>query len=213
MSRGLLVIVSSPSGAGKTTLCHRLIRDFTELRFSVSYTTRKPRAGERDGVDYHFVDLPTFQGMAAEGRFAEWAQVHGNCYGTPSAAVADALEGGHDVLFDIDWQGGEQLRVKFPDDAVMIWVLPPSLAVLEQRLRGRATDTPAVIERRLATAKQELLHYDQYDYLVVNDELERAYLSVKSIYVAAHHTTRRQVERARDLLAELRSTFPAGDSS
>ena len=213
MSRGLLVIVSSPSGAGKTTLCHRLIREFPELRFSVSYTTRKPRSGERDGIDYHFVDVPTFERMAAEGKFAEWARVHGNSYGTPSAAVAEALEDGHDVLFDIDWQGGKQLRAKFPEDAVMIWVLPPSLAVLEQRLRGRATDTPAVIERRLATAKQEVMHYDLYDFLVVNDELERAYLSVKSIYVAAHHTTARQEGRARRLLAELGSTSPGGDSS
>jgi guanylate kinase len=210
MSRGLLVIVSSPSGAGKTTLCHRLIREFPELRFSVSYTTRRPRAGEQDGVDYRFVDLVTFERMAADGMFAEWAQVHGNCYGTPSAAVAQALENGHDVLFDIDWQGGGQLRTKFPDDAVMIWVLPPSLAVLEQRLRGRATDAPAVIERRLATAKEEVQHYELYDFLVVNDELERAYLSVKSIYVAAHHTTKRQEARARRLLAELGSPGAAG---
>jgi guanylate kinase len=206
MLRGLLVIVSSPSGAGKTTLCHRLIREFPELRFSVSYTTRRPRAGEQDGVDYHFVDLATFERMAADGMFAEWAQVHGNCYGTPSAAVAQALENGHDVLFDIDWQGGGQLL----DDAVMIWVLPPSLAVLEQRLRGRATDAPAVIERRLATAKQEVQHYDLYDFLVVNDELERAYLAVKSIYVAAHHTTKRQEARARRLLTELGSPGSAG---
>jgi guanylate kinase len=205
MARGLLVIVSSPSGAGKTTLCTRLQREFPRLFFSVSYTTRPPRAGERDGVDYHFVDADSFERMAAAGDFAEHARVHGNRYGTPRAAVAEALDGGRDVLFDIDWQGGAQLKHKFPDDAVMIWVLPPSLAVLEQRLRGRATDSPAVIEQRQATAKQELLHYELYDYLVVNQELDAAYLSVKSIYVAAHHITRRQRGAAEALLAEVRA--------
>jgi guanylate kinase len=203
MPRGLLVIVSSPSGAGKTTLCAKLMREFPDLVFSVSYTTRPPRAGERDGIDYCFVDAATFDRMAAAGEFAEHAQVHGNRYGTPRAAVAEALERGHDVLFDIDWQGGAQLKHKFPDDAVMIWVLPPSLAVLAQRLRGRATDASPVIERRLATAKKELAHYDLYDYLVVNQDLERAYLSVKSIYVAAHHTIARQRHAAEALLAEL----------
>jgi guanylate kinase len=203
MPRGLLVIVSSPSGAGKTTLCNRLTRDFPELRFSVSYTTRAPRHGEKEGVDYHFVDGATFERMVAAGEFAEWAYVHGNRYGTPRSAVAEALEGGRDVLFDIDWQGGEQLRSRFPDDAVMIWVLPPSLRVLEQRLRGRATDEPAVIDRRLETAKLELQHYGSYDYIVVNDELEPAYVSVRSIYVAAHHTMRRQEALAQKLLVEL----------
>jgi guanylate kinase len=200
MSRGLLVIVSSPSGAGKTTLCHRLLREFPDkLKFSVSVTTRKPRAGERDGVDYTFVDPDRFQQMVTAGEFAEWAEVHGNRYGTLHSAVAEALEGGKDVLFDIDWQGGEQLKGKFADDAVMIWVLPPSLAVLEERLRRRATDTPEVIERRLAMAKKELEHYTLYDYLVTNDDLEQAYLSVKSIYVAAHHTLRRARDHAERL--------------
>jgi guanylate kinase len=203
MPRGLLVIVSSPSGAGKTTLCNRLQAEFPDLAFSVSYTTRRPRANEIEGVHYHFVDESTFARMAAAGEFAEHARVHGNNYGTPRSAVADALERGRDVLFDVDWQGGEQLKGRFPDDAVMIWVLPPSLPVLEQRLRGRATDAPEVIEARLAMAKQELQHYGSYDFLVVNDELERAYLSVKSIYVAAHHTTARQAGAARALLAAL----------
>lgn len=203
MSRGLLVIVSSPSGAGKTTLCHRLTAEFPALGFSVSVTTRRPRAGERDGVDYRFVDEETFQRMVSRNELAEHARVHDHHYGTPREAVADALERGRDVLFDIDWQGGAQLKSRFNDDAVMIWVLPPSLEVLEQRLRRRATDTTEVIERRLATAKQELQHYGIYDYLVVNDDLERAYLSVKSIYVASHHTTRRARGHAERLLAEL----------
>src|SRR5262249_61817947 len=130
MPRGLLVIVSSRSGAGKTTLCNRLIKEFTELRFSVSFTTRAPRPGEKDGVDYRFVDGETFERMAVAGEFAEHAHVHGNRYGTPRTSVAEALEGGRDVLFDIDWQGGEQLRARFPEAAGMIWVLPPPLRVL-----------------------------------------------------------------------------------
>lgn len=202
-ARGLLVIVSSPSGAGKTTLCHRLMAEFPALRFSVSYTTRRPRAGEVDGVDYHFVDAERFARLAAAGELAEHAEVHGHRYGTPRAAVDEALQGGRDVLFDIDWQGGAQLKEKFPGDAVMIWVLPPSLPVLEDRLRRRATDSAPVIERRLETARQELLHYDIYDYLVVNDDLEAAYLSVKSIYVAAHHTTQRARGHAVRLIAAL----------
>jgi guanylate kinase len=207
MPRGLLVIVSSPSGAGKTTLCHRLLREFPDkLKFSVSVTTRKPRAGERDGVDYTFVDSERFAQMVAAGEFAEWAEVHGNRYGTLHSAVAEALEGGRDVLFDIDWQGGEQLKGKFADDAVMIWVLPPSLAVLEERLRRRATDTPEVIERRLSMAKKELEHYTLYDYLVTNDDLEQAYLSVKSIYVAAHHTLRRTREQAERLICQRKTS-------
>lgn len=214
MARGLLVIVSSPSGAGKTTLCHRLMAEFPRLKFSVSATTRKPRLNERHGVDYTFVDDATFLRMAAGGELAEWAEVHGNRYGTPRAAVLDALERGHDVLFDIDWQGGEQLKQKFAEDAVMIWVLPPSLAALEARLRHRATDSAAAIERRLATAKQELRHYDLYDFLVVNDDLERAYLSVKSIYVAAHHTMPRARPLADKLLAEVAAAdFSDGDRS
>lgn len=210
--RGLLVIVSSPSGAGKTTLCHRLMAEFPRLGFSVSYTTRKPRADEKNGVDYWFVDDASFTRLAEGGELAEWAQVHGHRYGTPRAAVDEALEHGRDVLFDIDWQGGEQLRQKFPDDAVMIWVLPPSLPVLEDRLRRRATDSAPVIERRLETAKEELLHYDIYDYLVVNDDLEAAYLSVKSIYVAAHHTRKRAAAKAERLIAELERGTD-GDSS
>jgi guanylate kinase len=205
MSRGLLVIVSSPSGAGKTTLCQRLMRDFPPIMFSVSYTTRPPRTGEREGVDYHFVDPETFARMVAAGEFAEWAEVHGNRYGTTRRAVAEALEHGRDVLFDIDWQGGQQLKSQFADEAVMVWILPPSLQVLEERLRRRATDAVDVIERRLAMAKQELSHYDIYDFLVVNDDLDKAYKQLKSIYIAAHQATKRQREFADRLLSDLRA--------
>ncbi len=220
MSRGLLVIVSSPSGAGKTTLCHRLMREFSALTFSVSVTTRKPRAGERDGVDYTFVDAETFQRMADAGEFAEHALVHGNHYGTTREFVAKALEGGRDVLFDIDWQGGMQLRSQFEDDTVMVWILPPTLAVLEERLRRRATDSPDVIAARLRTAKlEELEHYTPYQYLIVNADLDTAYDALRSIYVAAHHTRSRQKDKAEKLLAEARSSpvpFPSpaqGESS
>jgi guanylate kinase len=201
--RGLLVVVSSPSGAGKTTLCHKLMAEFPELKFSVSFTTRKPRPGEKNGVDYHFVDDETFQRMTDQGEFAEWALVHGNRYGTARGAVADALDHGRDVLFDIDWQGGRQLKAQFADDAVMIWVLPPSLAVLEERLRRRATDALEVIERRLAMAKKELEQYGYYDYLVVNDSLDEAYDQMRAIYVAAHREIRRASAYAESLVREV----------
>jgi guanylate kinase len=153
-----------------------------------------------------FVDEPTFARMIEAGEFAEWAEVHGNRYGTPRAAVAEALEGGRDVLFDIDWQGGRQLKAQFEQDAVLIWILPPSLQVLEQRLRRRATDDPEVIERRLQMAKLELQNYATYHYVVVNDDLVRAYDDVRSIYVAAHLTTARNGVHAEKLLAELRGS-------
>ena len=199
--RGLLVIVSSPSGAGKTTLCHRLMAEFPALHFSVSVTTRKPRAGEQNGVDYVFVDEAGFQRMIDGGEFAEWAEVHGNRYGTTRAAVACALEHGHDVLFDIDWQGGRQLKQQFAADAVMIWILPPSLGALEERLKHRATDAPEVIARRLEMAKRELEMYGLYDYLVVNDVLDVAYDRVRAVYLAAHLETGRARAHADALLA------------
>jgi guanylate kinase len=202
--RGLLVIVSSPSGAGKTTLCHRLMREYPAIKFSVSYTTRKPRSGEKDGVDYWFVAPDKFQQMIDAGDFAEWAEVHGNRYGTTRAAVSDALEGGIDVLFDIDYQGGRQLKSQFGDDSVMIWVLPPSLKVLEERLFRRATDSVEVITARLAMAKKELEQYGHYDYLIVNDELERAYDVMRSIYIAAHWEIRRASAYAESLVQQVR---------
>ncbi|HEX6839848.1 MAG TPA: guanylate kinase, partial [Polyangia bacterium] len=144
-ARGLLIVVSSPSGAGKTTLCHRLIEEFPEVMFSVSYTTRPKRRGEEEGVDYHFVDEAAFDKMIVAGDFAEWAEVHGHRYGTTVNAVREALEGGRHVLFDIDYQGGRQLKAKFEKEAVLVFVLPPSLDELERRLRKRATDAPDVI--------------------------------------------------------------------
>jgi len=200
---GLLVVISSPSGAGKTTLCQRLLKDCDDtLTFSVSYTTRKMRAGEREGVDYHFVDDSTFQQMIDREEFAEWAEVHGKRYGTSIKAVDEALSGGKDVLFDIDYQGGRQLRAKFEADALLVFILPPSLDELERRLRRRATDEEDVIARRLQKAHEEIEHYGLYDYLIVNDDLDRAYDELRSIYRAAHLERVRMATAAEALVRE-----------
>jgi guanylate kinase len=199
--RGLLLVISSPSGAGKTTLARRLAAEFA-LHFSVSFTTRRPRAGEVEGKDYGFVSDQRFDAMVAAGEFAEWAVVHGNRYGTSIAAVGQALTQGRDCLFDVDFQGGRQLRRQWPEDSVLCFILPPSMAELERRLRQRATDAPDVIERRLAMACEELEHYDEYDYLVVNDDLERAYGELRAVYVAARAARQRREGVARALLVE-----------
>ncbi|MEM9462643.1 MAG: guanylate kinase [Myxococcota bacterium] len=193
--------MSSPSGAGKTTLCTRLRKEFPSLGFSVSYTTRSPRPGETDGIEYNFVEKATFQEMIALDEFAEYAMVHGNMYGTSARRVAEAIEGGRDLLFDIDYQGGRQLRQKFPDDVVLVFILPPSLKELEHRLRGRGTDSDEVIERRIRVAREELRHYDEYDYLVMNDELSRAYDALRAVYLSQVHTRVRQAPAAEQVLS------------
>lgn len=208
--RGLLLVVSSPSGAGKTTLCHRLMAEFPDVMFSVSYTTRPQRRGEKDGVDYKFVDDKTFQGMIEKGEFAEWANVHGNRYGTTVAAVREALEGGRHVLFDIDYQGARQIKARFEREAVLVFVLPPSLEVLEERLRKRATDAPEAIERRLINAQEEfnvLKQYGLYQFLIVNDELIFAYDRLRAIYLASLCGSDRMGHVAEELIrqAEKRS--------
>jgi guanylate kinase len=201
-SRGLLIVVSSPSGAGKTTLCRRLIEEFPEVMFSVSYTTRPMRRGEEEGTDYHFVDDSSFDAMIKKGDFAEWAEVHGHRYGTTVAAVRQALEGGRHVLFDIDYQGGRQLKAKFENEAVLVFVLPPSLEELERRLRKRATDAPEVIERRLRMARDELKQYGLYQFLIVNDDLPRAYDRLRAIYLAAQCGADRMGHVAESLVRE-----------
>jgi guanylate kinase len=197
--RGLLLVVSSPSGAGKTTLCMRLREEFN-IGFSVSYTTRQPRVGETEGVEYHFVSRDRFQEMAANDEFAEYAMVHGNMYGTSARQVAAALAQGRDSLFDIDFQGGRQLRHRFPNEVMLVFILPPSLRELERRLRRRATDADDVIARRLKVARSELAHYDEYDYLIVNDDFDRAYDALRAIYVAAIHRRHRQASIAQQLI-------------
>ncbi len=204
--RGLLIVVSSPSGAGKTTLCRRLIDEFPDILFSVSYTTRPMRRGEEDGVDYRFVDEATFSLMVDNGEFAEWAEVHSNRYGTTVAAVREALDGGRHVLFDVDYQGGRQIKAKFEKEAVLVFVLPPSLDELEHRLRKRATDAPDVIERRLAKARDELKHYSLYQYLIVNDDLPRAYDRLRAIYLAAQSSIDRMGPIAETLVKETERT-------
>lgn len=186
--RGTLLIVSSPSGAGKTTLTRRLLAEFEpRLAFSVSYTTRPQRPGEVDGRDYHFVTPEQFERMVERGEFAEHAWVFGNRYGTAQAPVEAALAQGHDVIFDVDWQGGAMLHQRWPRDSLKVFILPPGLDALAARLQGRATDAPEVIDRRLRKAIEELNHFDEYQHLIVNDDLERAYAVLRAIYLTHRH--------------------------
>jgi guanylate kinase len=204
--RGILFVISSPSGAGKTTLARRLAERHS-LHFSVSYTTRAPRPGEKHGDDYRFVSNDEFERMVDAQEFAEWAVVHGNRYGTAVATVDQAIEQGKDTLFDIDYQGGRQIRQKWPNDSVLCFILPPSMEELERRLRQRATDSPETIARRLAMAHKELFHYSDYDYLVVNDQLENASDELRSIYIASRCARSRNEPLAQALLAEAAARF------
>ena len=207
--RGLLLVVSSPSGAGKTTLCRRLMAEFPQVTFSVSYTTRPRRSNEADGVDYHFVDDPAFQAMIDRQEFAEWARVHGHRYGTSRSTIEENLSNGRDLLFDVDWQGATSLHSKYPEDTVMVFVLPPTLEELAARLYRRGTDTPDVVERRLAKAKEELGHYGEYQFLLPNDDLAEAYQGIRAIYLASHLSRERQAFRALQLLEEVRTSSEA----
>jgi guanylate kinase len=182
--RGLLLVISSPSGAGKTSLARRLIAEFADLELSVSATTRRPRLGEQDGREYHFVDRARFDAMVADGAFLEWAEVHENCYGSPRAPILDRLAAGGDVLFDIDWQGAKQIREAARQDTVQVFILPPTMDALAGRLRGRASDAPDVIERRLVRARDEIGHWVEYDYVIVNDDFDDAYARLAAIYRA-----------------------------
>lgn len=186
--RGALVIVSSPSGAGKTTLTRRLLEEFpNQLEFSVSYTTRPQRTGETNGRDYWFVTPEEFEEMVERHEFAEHAFVHNNRYGTAQAPIETALSAGHDVIFDVDWQGGAELSKRWPRDSLKIFILPPDLESLAKRLRQRATDAPEVIETRLRKAREELEHFDEYQHLIVNDAIDRAYGLMRSIYLTRRY--------------------------
>lgn len=203
-SNFLLLILSSPSGAGKTTLCGRLRAQFPGLRFSVSHTTRKPRANEVDGREYHFVDRAAFEEMVAAERFVEWAEVHGNLYGTSVEEVEKARAAFEGVLFDVDYQGARQIKVRYPD-AITVFVLPPSLEELERRLRNRASEDEPTIRRRLANALGEIAHYGLFDYIVVNDQLEEASRQLQSIVIAERSRRTRQARTAEQMLLDARS--------
>lgn len=192
--RGLMLILSSPSGAGKTTLTRMLLQDRTlRLTLSVSVTTRARRTSEVDGIHYHFIHRDEFEAMRDHGDLLEWAEVHGNCYGTPRRPVDEVLSGGGDVLFDIDYQGAEQVRAKAPGDVVSIFILPPSMAELRARLERRAEDAKDVIDKRLANAREEIRRWEAYDYVIVNDDLEKSYRDVTSI-IAAERLRRERVK-------------------
>lgn len=197
--RGFPVVLSAASGTGKTTLGHMLLDGDHELRLSISFTTRKPRGEERDGVDYHFVDEAGFRRMNDRGAFLEWAEVHGNLYGSSAEWTAAQLDAGHDVLFDIDVQGGSQVKARFPE-ACLIFLVPPSMEELEQRLRRRGTDNDDVISRRLSAAKQEIEQgLERYDYVITNDRLDRALFDLTSI-VRAHRLKGLRREKMRERL-------------
>jgi guanylate kinase len=202
--RGLMLVLSSPSGAGKTTLSRRLLDADPTVALSVSVTTRKQRPGEVDGRDYHFIDAQRFDAMVANGELLEWAQVFGHRYGTPRARVEETLAQGRDVLFDIDWQGTQQLREKAVRDLVSIFVLPPSIPDLERRLRTRAQDSDEVIHGRMAKAADEMSHWAEYDYVVINTDIDRAFAEVRSI-LAAERLKRERQTGLSDFVRRLQS--------
>jgi guanylate kinase len=182
--RGLMLLISSPSGAGKTSLSRRLVADHADLDLSISATTRPPRPGEVHGREYHFVDRPTFDAMIERGEFLEWADVHDHRYGSPRGPVMASLAEGKDVLFDIDWQGAQSIAGHAPEDSVRVFILPPSMADLSRRLHARAQDREDVIQNRLARAYGEIEQAGAYDYVIVNDDFDHAYAELAHIYHA-----------------------------
>jgi guanylate kinase len=202
---GSLYVVSAPSGAGKTSLVAALLKADEDLALSVSFTTRPRRPGEIDGQHYHFVDQRTFDRMVDEGAFVEYARVFGNAYGTAESVLRETLQGGQDLLLEIDWQGAGQVRERFPE-AISIFIVPPSLTALEERLRGRGQDSDTVIRERMAEAKRELSHWAEYQYLVVNDRFDQALCDLQHIVAAERLRSARQASRQRDRLADLLSS-------
>ncbi len=200
--RGLLFVVSAPSGAGKTSLVKALLEVEPSLALSVSYTTRAPRDGEQDGVHYHFVDAAAFERMVQAGELVEYARVFGNAYGTAARTLRAGLDAGADLLLEIDWQGARQVRARFPA-VISLFIVPPSLEVLEQRLRARGQDSPGVVAARMAQARDELSHHSEYDYLVVNDDFAVALGELRAIVCAERLRAPRQARRHAALLAAM----------
>ena len=191
--RGVMLVLSSPSGAGKTTLSRMLLKVDRGVELSVSVTTRPQRRGEVDGRDYHFIDASRFKTMVKSGKLLEWAEVFGHCYGTPRRPVEQALRAGRDVLFDIDWQGTQELREKARDDLVSVFILPPTVKELERRLERRAQDSHAIIGSRMAKAAGEMSHWPEYDYVIVNREKDEAFAEVRAILAAERLKRERQI--------------------
>lgn len=200
--QGTLYIISSPSGGGKTSLVNALLIDVKNLRVSVSYTTRKARAGEKHGENYFFIDKTMFETMQHEQHFLESATVFGHSYGTSRAFVEEELNKGTDVILEIDWQGARQIKQNFPD-AIGIYILPPSLTILEQRLRARGQDNDNVIEKRMRQATTEISHCDEYDYIIVNESFDRATHELRAIILAERLKSKRQLHQHSTLLQEL----------
>ncbi len=209
--RGIMLVVSSPSGAGKTTLTRNLLEQEESVSLSISVTTRARRASEIEGVHYRFISKRQFEVMRDAGELLEWAEVHGNFYGTPREPVEKALASGHDVLFDIDWQGTQQLYDKMRDDVVSVFVLPPSAAELKSRLERRAEDSAEVITRRLRNAAEEIPHWREYDYVLVNRDLDKSFARLRSILTAERlkrvHLPALE-SYVEELLAELKRITP-----
>jgi guanylate kinase len=202
--RGFLLVLSSPSGAGKTTITRRLVAGDPRLALSVSVTTRPPRQGEVEGRDYYFIDQPRFDEMIARGELLEHATVFGNCYGTRRREIEEALAAGRDIVGDVDWQGTQQLTKAVPHDLVSVFVLPPSIAALEARLSARAQDSAAVVASRMAKSVEEMSHWPEYDYLIVNSDVEESVAQVRAIVTAERLRRKRQLGLA-DFVKSLRA--------
>lgn len=204
--RGLMLVLSSPSGAGKTTLSRRLLDSDSEIEMSVSATTRKPRPGEQEGRDYYFLSTEDFGIMRNRGEFLEHAKVFGNYYGTPRKPVEDALARGRDVLFDIDWQGTQQLDETATEDLVKVFILPPSVQELEKRLTARAQDPADVVAARMAKASDEISHYQEYDYIIINENMDRAFTELQAI-LRAERLRRRRLTGLSNFVKQLREAL------